>query len=245
MSALLVVCLVPPAAAREYSIWEWWTNQAFLNDDVTPVVPPWGGAYSAYTHDDVWNQMDIGKETWVVPVDPYNNGKTTLEIEYAGWENSNTFGWYDTGSAATGQIFGGSDSAGAVATIDFSSYVGSSIGFYLGSPLGPWYSESALNSDSKTHVRVFKDVNIPDSWILAWEDRTMDTPNYKYADAWDKTKEPLKWYHEMGSEPDYDDMILTFTWVDDDGNHKTPELSTILLLGLSLVAVPVLRRRRR
>jgi hypothetical protein len=253
LSALLVSCFVAPAAAREYSIWEWWTDQAKDVTDTTPIHPPWGAAYSAYTHDDVWNQMDIGKESWVVPLDPWDNGLTLLRVEYAGWSELNTFGWYNpadgSGPTVMNEIFGGSANTGAIATIDFSGYQGDTIGFYLGTPGSvTWYSEAALNSDTSTHVRVFEDVVIPDSWILAWEDKAMDTTDpvvYNYTDAWDKSKEPLKWYYESGNEPDYNDMILTFTWINDEGEHRTPELSTFALLGLSLVAVPVLRRRRR
>jgi hypothetical protein len=239
---LLVGSLVAPAAAREYSIWEWWTDQAMTLDDSTPVHPPWGGAYSAYTHAQVWAQMDIGKETWVVPASPFNDGKTTLRVEYAGWATSNTFGWY---SATDGlnEIFNGAAAAGAVSLIDFSGAT-SPIGFYMTTPGGDtWYSESASNTDTSTHVRVFDDVVTPDSWILAWEDKPMTSTQpvvYNYANAWDETKEPLKWYFETGNEPDYNDMVLTFSWEE----RPTPELSTFALLGLSLVAVPVLRRRR-
>jgi hypothetical protein len=243
---LLVGSLVAPAAAREYSIWEWWTDQAMTNDDLSPVHPPWGAAYSAYTHDDVWDQMDIGKETWVIPAAPFNNGKTTLRVEYSAYKAVNTFGWY---SATDGmnEIFNGAAGLGAVATIDFSGAT-SPIGFYIQTPYDTWYSEAGSNSDTSTHVRVFDSEMCIDSWVLAWEDQPMTTTNpvvYDYAAAWDKSNEPLKWHYETGEEPDYNDMILTFTWVDDDGNCQTPELSTIVLLGLSLAAVPVLRRRRR
>jgi len=248
ISALLVGSLVAPAAAREYSIWEWWTDQAMDVTDTNPIHPPWGAAYSAYTHDQVWDQQDIvtigtHRETWVIPTAPFTNGQTTLRVEYAGWASANTFGWYN--ADGMNEIFDGSATEGDVALIDFSAAT-SPIGFYMTNGDGvTWYSEAASNTDTSTHVRVFDDVVTSDSWILAWEDKPMTTTEpvvYNYADAWDETKEPLKWYHELQKEPDYNDMILTFSW---EERPKTPELSTVVLLGLSLAGLPVVLRRRR
>lgn len=248
------------ASAREYSIWEWWTDNAFnAIDDVTPISPPWGSAYAGLSHDDLWDNYQVlaQNQTWTVP-DPSPleviRGKGILHVEYAGWATSNTFGWYNPvlpdAIATSNEIFSGAATMGATFDIDFTGYVGESIGFYMTAPNGgyTWYSEGDRNtSDSSTrHVRVFNHPDDADSWILAWEDRAMSVDGYNYAGAWDKDLEPLKWYNksEPNDEPDYNDMILTFRW-EAENNFNSPELSTFLLLGLSLAAVPVLRRRRR
>jgi len=252
LSVALIGLLVPPAAAREYSIWEWWTDQAFLADDVTPVSPPWGNAYSGWTHAQLWAEM-IDKPTWTVPFAvpyPKISGKSVLHIEYAGNATGNAFGWYDTDDTSTlNEIFAGSDTAGASVEIDFTSMQGEEIGFYLNSAAGGWTffsdpsdNNGAINDVGFKHLRVFEHPDEDDSWVLAWEDKPMYSSGYDYAAAWDESNEPLKWY--TPTEPDYNDMILTFKW-EWKGDRGTPELSTILLLGLSLAAVPVLRRRRR
>lgn len=110
---------------------------------------------------------------------------------------------------------------------------------------------NAWNTQGYRHVRVFDDPRRPGyGWIMAWEDlpaANTTTDEAQYANAWtDKTS--LKWSEggtADGPDWDYNDMIVAFHWVDRDGNDPTPELSTWLLLGLSLASVPVLRRRRR
>lgn len=248
LSVMLIGLLVPPAAAREYSIWEWWTDQAFLTDDVTAVSPPWGAAHSTDTAADIWNNYMVDMPTWTVPLAaPYPgiSGNSVLHIEYSGWDNLNEFGWYaksDPGTLNT--IFAGVDPAGASVDVDFTALQGDDIAFYMTNGLGStWHSDPADNvSDvGKKHVRVFENPDEDASWILAWEDKPMYTPTYDYAAAWADSS-ALTWY--APTEPDYNDMILSFKW-ENKGDKGTPELSTILLLGLSLVAVPVMRRRRR
>jgi len=255
LGVVLLGLLVPPAAAREYSIWEWWTDQAKLENDVTPVHPPWGSAYSSLTAVQLWDDYQViaDNQTWVVPTPGLGNqmlGKSILEIEYAGWDESNKFGWYSPvlpGDPITKhEIFDGSaawDSAvdSPIFTVDFTAYAGQSIGFYLEVPniTKTWYSEADRNttdSNSK-HLRVFTHPTEANAWVLAWEDRPMSVSGYDYDLAW-SDKDALTWYSGTG-EPDYNDMILIFRW------QETPELSTVMLLGLSLAAVPLLRRRRR
>lgn len=245
------------SAARtgEYSVWEWWTNQAYTTDGLTQISPSWGNDYAALTHDDLWDDYQIlaQNQTWVVPdPSPWSTVDThsVLEVEYAGWATNNVFGWYNpvlpdpiTGG---GVIFSGPTGGGATVDIDFTGYVGESIGFYLtANPQGSytWYSEADRNTtDNQTrHLRVFEHPDEAGAWVLAWEDKPMSSIGYNYDDAWDKDQAPLEWY--APTEPDYNDMILTFKWRI-DGKLRTPEASTFLLLGLSLLAVPVLRRRR-
>lgn len=108
-----------------------------------------------------------------------------------------------------------------------------------GGPVNAW------GTTGFRHVRVFKDPTEPSGmgWIMAWEDQPMTLDGYDYAGAWDPTDtSSLDW--AKGPEPDYNDMIIRFRF-EGIPPPGTPELSTWLLLGLSLAAVPVLRRRRR
>jgi len=253
LSIMLIGLLVPPAAAREYSIWEWWTDQAFLTDEITPVSPPWGSGHSTDTAADIWNNYMVDMPTWTVPLaDPYPkiSGNSVLHIEYAGFATSNVFGWYAKSDPGTlNPIFVGADGSGASVEVDFTALQGDDIAFYLTNgevPTQTWHSDPAdnigvLGDAGLKHVRVFENPDEDESWILAWEDRAMYTPRYDYDAAWADSS-ALTWY--APTEPDYNDMILSFKW-ETKGDKGTPELSTILLLGLSLVAVPVVRRRRR
>lgn len=265
LGVVLLGLLVPPAAAREYSIWEWWTDQAKLKNDVTPVHPPWGSDYSGLSSEDLWDDYQViaDNQTWVVPSpSPFSviSGKNVLEIEYSAWQTSNKFGWYNPvlpdDPISKHEIFDGSaawDPAvdSPIFSVDFTAYEGQSIGFYLdnGSLSNPqtWYSEADRNTtDSNTkHLRVFNHPKEANAWILAWEDKPMSSVNYEYDLAW-TDKDSLKWHSGSTpyAEPDYNDLILIFRWKK-EGKLTTPELSTVMLLGLSLAAVPLLRRRRR
>lgn len=251
------------SAGYEYSVWEWWTDKAKdFNTGTTPIPPPWGGAYSSgYTTANLWSFMggagqDNAKqlETWTVPTSLWNQGYTELQIEYAGWNGTNTFGWYQpVGQSAPPpttmtELFNGVDTIGATDTISLTA--GQNFGFYLSGKDGAWYSEDELNAvgtGGQRQVRVFEDPRFEPGygWILCWEDQKADKSGFDYSNAW-SSDASLNWSN--GPEPDYQDMIVSFYFQTKDNEpppSRTPELSTWLLLGLSLAAVPVLRRRRR
>lgn len=240
---MLVGLVVPPAAAREYSIWEWWTNQAYNTGGDTLIPPPWGNAFDTATPGDVWDaQIIADNQTWTVPLGN-THAKGVLHVEYAGWATVNTFGFYDiTDPLTLNPILPGAAVRGDTFDVAMGAYSGANVGFYLTNGIGTtWYSEADLNATdlNRKHLRVFNHPTDANAWILAWEDKSFKNQGYDYDGAWDKTNDPLAWYSP--TEPDYNDMILSFKWE----TRGTPELSTILLLGLSVAAVPVLRRRRR
>lgn len=228
LGSLLVACLVVPAAAREYSIWEWWTDQAKTLDDLTPVHPTWGAAYAAWTPAMVQGQYLGSKELWNATTDFLGRpGAAAIQFEYAGNANINTFGWYeDEGvGAVKHQIMSGPDDY--LTGEKVFSLVPGDFGFYMGAATKTLYTEKSLNAGTQW-VKVFADPSTSNSWILAWEDKT--TPGLGDFDA-------AALLRHTPDEPDFNDMIVRV--------RATPELSTVLLLGLSLVAVPVMFRRRR
>jgi hypothetical protein len=245
LGTVLVACLVVPvfAADHEYSIWQWWTDQAKGLDGVTPVAPPWGSTYAAATPADIWAQYSH-TQLWTIPT-PATPGYAEIQYEYAGNAPTNTFGWYDPVSGTQHQIFSGPDSfTTGPKTITFvpPMVAGDQIGFYLGTASGrTYYSQDALNAPvSLSEQRWVKVFNNPlGGWVMAWEDTVRPSPN---AFVPNPANDPLTWHAGLptgSNEPDYNDMIVTFKW------QSTPELSTLLLLGLSLVAVPVVCRKRR
>lgn len=219
LSSLLAACLVAPAAAREYSIWEWWTDRAMTMDGLTPVHPDWGNAYTAWTPADIWGQY-VDQELWT-PAWAY--GKAKIKFEYAGWALENTFGGYDPGTLAKTEIFSGPDDY-LTGTKEFSP--GSDpFGFYLGTETGTRYTEAAKNGDTQW-VKVFDDPRGEMfGQILCWEDKNKP-------DAGDFTAESLT----RTREADFNDLVIRVT--------PTPELSIWVLLACSGLAGLVLKRRK-
>jgi hypothetical protein len=235
---MLVACLVAPASAGlEYSIYQWWTDQAKTSDGTTPVHPDWGADYAAWTTADIWGQY-VDLETWTIPT-PAVPGYAKIKYEYAGNASTNTFGWYETVGGAKHEIMSGPDDyLTAEKTITFvpPAAAGDTFGFYLGADGKTLYTEKALNAavsgTQQRWVKIFKDPRAghASEWILCWEDKNKPLEDPFTAGSL-ATASPV--------EADFNDMIVTFKW------QPTPELSTILLLGLSLVAVPVVCRKRR
>lgn len=253
---LLLLGGLSSASATEYSVWDWWTNNqgagGMTDLDGNTIVPSWtdtlapydGGQneYKSWSVDTLWDQLTgvedrSLKETWTT-TEP--GGWFHLEVEWAGYRGGNEFGWYSpTGADPTASqmhpIFEGADAQGATETPSLSS---AAFAFYLKDPSGNvYYSEEALNSFRQ--VRVFVDPQQPQTWILAWEDLPANAGN---ASAVWTDASSLAWANP--TEPDFDDMIVRCQVVS-EGGAPTPELSTFLLMGLSLAAIPVMRRRRR
>lgn len=282
---LLVVAVLALTAAAvssasaytqtERSIYDWWTNVGGINN-------AWGSVFNLDDETDIWNQMTYD-QYWTAPVS--STGWWRLEVEFAGHETGNEFGWYTPtlpGSGLTyNPIFTGGESDGSLDNQYFAS--STTFGFYLNytpgnatSPLYRFFSEDDRNGNDSgngedrsggpsnawgttgyRHVRVFEDPIFDNAWILAWEDLPMPSPGYAASDynyAWSTVDgdtngvidgaDSLRW--GGGGEPDYQDMIVRFTLVEEnEPPWDTPELSTWLLMSLSLAAIPVLRRRRR
>jgi hypothetical protein len=192
----------------------------------------------------------------------------TLIIELAQWANSNTFGIYDpTNSATRVQIFGGGAAAGSQALLSIwgdgsilinfvdtgVDFAGNVFGYYLDSTLAPqpwtggvWYSNTALNADGMDHMAAYqgKDIDtvqIPpfapgiwddDEYILAFEDL--------HAQHWGNGNGVNDGFPEWSdTEPDFTDFVVMVESVD-----PIPEPATLLLLGLGLVGVAGLNRKK-
>lgn len=93
-------------------------------------------------------------------------------------------------------------------------------GFYLDTPDGLWFSQTALNLDGIDHMVAFEAGAI-DSWILAWEDL--------YG----------------GGDQDYNDFVLLADDVLPVRPRAVPEPSMVSLLGLGLVGMGFVTSRRK
>jgi hypothetical protein len=219
----------------EYSIWQWWTGQAKTSDGITAVLPDWGLDYALWTPAQVWGQY-VDMETWGPPgAMPWS---AKIKYEYAGNAKTNTFGWYEdegVGALKHEVMSGPDDYLTGWKALAPQPAEGSIFGFYLGATGKTLYTEKSLNAavsgTQKRWVKIFTDPrpDHPSEWILCWEDKNKPTED-PFTAASLKTASPV--------EADFNDMILRV-------KGATPELSTVLLLGLSLLAVPVMFRRRR
>ena len=94
----------------------------------------------------------ISAQTW----DGIGASSIILE-ELAGYKNNTTFGWYNTSTNVSQQIFSGSDGKGSNAEIDFGSQM--NVGFYIdsnGQTNNRMYTENDLNSHNDIQVAIFK-----------------------------------------------------------------------------------------
>lgn len=197
--------------------------------------------------DEIWN------------IDASGASVNTLVFEFAGFASTTSFGIYDIFDTSNRlEIFTGSDSSGAIeylqnaGTATFTNVLSSTattfsslnFGYYLDSSVsaggGLFFSQESLNSDvadaahgNTTDHMVAYAGNGSDSldifgtgsyglfaageYILAWEDVTFP-----------------------GSDYDYSDMVVLVESV-----HPVPESAPLLTMGLGLLALGLVRRRRQ
>jgi len=138
--------------------------------------------------------------------------------ELAGYKHNTTFGWYNTATDTSQQIFSGSDGKGTSATIDFGSQM--NVGFYIdpnGSANNRMFTESSRNTHDDTQVAIFKIQELDDSYILGWEDLDLNGGN--------------------GGDRDYQDMIVRVQIA------QVPEPGSMAMFGLGLIGLIATRKR--
>ncbi|MFT6122388.1 MAG: hypothetical protein ACJASG_000911 [Oleiphilaceae bacterium] len=140
--------------------------------------------------------------------------------ELAGYKHNTTFGWYNTATNDSEQIFSGADGKGANAAVNFGSLT--DIGFYIdpnGITNNRMYTESHRNTHSDIQVAIFKIEELENSYILGWEDLDLNGGT--------------------GGDRDYQDMIVRITIA------QVPEPGSMALLGLGLLGLIVTRKKTK
>ncbi len=113
-------------------------------------------------------------ETWFA-----NGAVCVIKDEFAGYANTNTFGYY-TESAQNipikNQIFSGPDNNSTPAK-SFTLGTAQDFGFYLGVFGDTYYTENSLNPSNEIHVAIFQ-VDNSNTYILGFED--LETYSYRW-----------------------------------------------------------------
>lgn len=172
----------------------------------------------------------------------HDDATAFLFFEFAGFRDLNTVGIYGYSSTPGGdillgetlQVFSGAASPITSATLAFdllggtvehkgthaTANIGDTFGFYLGTPLGTYYSHEVLNPDGFDHFLLFDTSDnsvgalLGADIVLAWEDLF------------------------GGGDGDYNDAVVGITDV-----RPIPEPATLALMGVSLVTLIAARRR--
>lgn len=154
----------------------------------------------------------------------FGSGAVSVILEeIAGYADATTFGWYNTANIASyGQLFAGSDSTGAEASVVFNPAI--EFGFYI-DPNGiqgdRMYTQHLLNVDNSYQVVIFAIDELPGQFILGWEDLLLSGD----------------------SDRDYQDMIVRVSIV--GAPESVPEPGTLLLMLLGLTGLAGVAYRRK
>jgi hypothetical protein len=138
--------------------------------------------------------------------------------ELAGYKHNTTFGWYNTATQDSQQIFSGTDGKGANAAVNFGSLM--DIGFYIdpnGATNNRMYTENNLNTHNDIQVAIFEIEGLENSYILGWEDLDLNGTT--------------------GGDRDYQDMIVRITIA------QVPEPGSMAMFGLGLLGLYATRKK--
>jgi len=185
-------------------------------------------------------------KTWGVTGD--GGAVFTLVAELAGFADTNTFGIYDaTNPKSIVQLFAGVDSESDQTELSIKAdgsvfvnmsdtgidFAGNAFGFYLGTILGNYFSDSSLNGGRADHMLAYQgtgdEIQIPGLAPGLW------TPG-EYALAW----EDLPFGK---ADLDYNDMVLMVSGVTPLSQVPVPAAAWLFASGL-IGLIGVARRRQ-
>jgi hypothetical protein len=193
---------------------------------------------------------------------------STLVIELASFASTNTFGVFDATNPMTkAQLFDGAATTGSQVTLSITSlgdvyinhvdtgidFGGTYFGFYMDSRLGHpgwtgglWYSDTSLNVDGMDHMYAYQGKNIDTVQISPWGPGLWTDSEFVIAFEdlhqmhWGNQNGINDGYPEWSDvEPDFSDMVVMVESV-----QPIPEPCTLLLLGLGLVGVAGIGRKK-
>ena len=181
-------------------------------------LPYWGNAYNSAA--DTGGTADLNFSFLRSAL----SSTASLELEDAGNENINQFGWYDiTRPMVLHPLFLGPDTAPANQIFSPTAHYG----FYLSGSEGTFYTQSSLNPHGDTshqHFVVFEESALPgvQAYWLGIEDLTV---------------RGLNGYE--GGTGDYNDMLIRICTV-----VPEPSTAALALVGLLLLLGPLHRHRK-
>lgn len=167
----------------------------------------------------------------------------TMIIELAGFADNNTFGVFDAANPSNKvTLFSGVASSGDQAVLSIKAsgavyvnlvntgvvFASDNFGYFLSGPGGTFYSDAALNTDSTDHMVAFQG-----------KGDLVTLPGYLEG-SWTPDEYVLGWEDVAFGDNDFDDMVVMVESV-----QPVPEPTTLGLMGLGLLSLALLARRKK